>query len=263
MRTQIPRNVIKNTYYSNWSDILGYPLAYLLLPYVVKVPFLTPNVITLLAFSSYTIGSVSLFLSYPHHLLAAAVLIPLGFIGDDLDGQVARARHLSSNIGDFLDKVLDVLKIFIITASLSYAVYLQRNSALSIYLGFIACFFFLFRYYIKLETMFSVISRDNLYLDKSTQRRNELIERMETVYQQNRETPLGRIKNFIHMNRTVFFVDEAEFAIFTGVGALCNQLALTLSFLAVSQVVIAFYRFYERGSQLQNNSQDLLNPLRK
>jgi phosphatidylglycerophosphate synthase len=263
MAAHISRNVIKNTYYSNWGDIFGYPLAYALLPYVTKIKFLTPNVITLLAFSSFTIGSVSLFLNYPYHLIVAGILIPLGFVGDDLDGQVARARQLSSNIGDFLDKVLDVLKIFIITSSLGLAVYLQTNDVLYIFLGFIACFFFLFRYYIKLETMFSAMSRDNLYLEKSTTKRNELIQQIETMYETNQHSLIGRVKNMFHMNRTVLFVDEAELAIFTSIGALFNRLDLALWVIALAQVIIAFYRFYERGYQLNINSEDLFKPLRK
>jgi phosphatidylglycerophosphate synthase len=261
--TDISKNVVKNTYYSNWGDLFGYPLAFRLLPVVTKIKFLTPNVITLLAFASYTLGSLSLFLNYPNHLIIAGILIPLGFLGDDLDGQVARARQLSSKIGDFLDKSLDVLKIFIITASLSYAVYKQSQEVLYIYLGFIACFFFLWRYYIKLETLFTQVNRDKEYLDKSSQKRKQLELNIEEMYQKNRSTANGKIKNFLHMNRTIFFVDEAEFALFIGLGALLNRLDLVLWILAISQITLALYRFYERGRQISSDSPELLLPLRK
>lgn len=255
--------VVKHTYFSNWADLFAYPLAYRLLPFVTNVPFLTPNVITLLAFSSYTLGSLSLFLTYPYHLIIAGILIPLGFLGDDLDGQVARARSLSSNIGDFLDKVLDVLKIFIITSSLSYAVYLQRQNVLWIYLGFIACFFFLWRYYIKLETMFAQINKNQDYLAKSAKKKVELEQQIDDLYSKEHKSFSEKLYVLWHKNRTFFFLDEAEFAIVTGIAALFNQLPWALVLLATGQVIIAVWHFFERGNQVRTQSDKLLLPMRK
>lgn len=253
----------KPVYFANWADLWGFPLAALILPIAIKIPFLTPNVITLTAFSMYTFGSLSLFLNYPYHLVVGAILLPLGFLGDDLDGQVARARKLSSAIGNYLDKVLDVLKIFIITASLSYAVYLQTQNLIAILLGFTACFFFNFRYYIKLETVFSCMDRDPQYLVRSGQKRNELENQLDVLHTKLWQTPIGRLKSLWLKNRTIFFVDEGEFAVFIGIGALFNQLEVVLWILAISQVTIAAWRLYERGRQLMTSSPRLLWPMRK
>lgn len=246
--------IIKSSYFGNWADLFGYPAASLLLPLVVKFKFITPNAVTIFSFGLYTAGSISLFLNYPNHLYLAAIGILLGYIGDDLDGQLARARGLSSNFGDYLDKVLDVLKIFIITFSLSLAVSIQKNDFSWLALGFISCFFFMFRYYIKLETIFSRINNDPSYLVKSTKIREQLEAKI---------AKFSFIKSIWFRNRIIFFVDEAEIAIFTALAALLNRLELALIVLALSQPLIAFFRFFERGNQIKKNPSKLLRPMRK
>lgn len=265
MKESEPSNirVVKSTYYSNWGDLFGYPIASFFLPFVTKISFLTPNVITILAFLLYTIGSLLLFIKVPSHLTIAAILIPLGFIGDDLDGQVARTRKLFSIGGDYLDKVLDILKIFIITFSLGISVYEKTGNILYVFLAFTACFFFNYRYYIKLETMFSAISRDQNYLERSAEKRKKLELKMDEIYSKNPKNLQEWISQFMIKNRTIFFVDEAEFAIITGIGALFNILEWSLWILAISQVVIALWRFFERRYQLINNSPKLFEPMRK
>lgn len=254
MAEKIKSKVIKSSYYGNWADIFGYPLANILLFVIKNLKFITPNIVTWVSFLIFTAGSLSLFIQYPMHLYFAALGIFLGYVGDDLDGQLARERNLSSNIGDYFDKVLDVLKIFIINSSLSLAVYLQTNNVLFIYLGFIACFFFMFRYYIKLATLFGRIDADSSYLARSAEKRQHL------------EAKINKISFFKSLwvrNRIIFFVDEAEFVVFTSLGALFNRLDLTLIILAVSQVVISLWRFWERANQIDKNSAKLLHPLRK
>lgn len=255
--------VIKSTYFSNWADLFGYPLAYKLLPLVTEIDFFTPNVVTVISFFLYALGSIFLFLSFPYHLFLAAFLITVGYIGDDLDGQLARYKNLSSNIGDFLDKVLDVLKIYIITISLSIAVYLRTDNVLYLFLGFTACFFFNFRYYIKLETIFSRINSDPQCLLKSAQKRKDLESAIEKEYAKSPKTLWETIKVLWHKNRIIFWVDEAEFAIFISVAALFNKLEWALWILAASQVGIAAWRFFERMHQIRTSSNRLYWPMRK
>ncbi len=255
--------VVKASYFANWADIFGFPIASRLLPLVTSIPFLTPNVISILSFLSFTIGSISLFLIYPYHLIVAAFLLFAGYIGDDLDGQVARIRKLSSTIGDYLDKVLDVLKIFILTSSLSYAVYKDTHNGVFIFLGFAACFFFNYRYYIKLETVFSKTSRDSQYLENSGRKRKEIEELLDEKFEKLSKTFSGKLHALWLRHRLFFMVDEAEFVIITAVFALIDRLGLALIILAVSQIILAFYRVIERGYQLHSDSENLLKPMRK
>lgn len=255
--------IIKPVYFANWADIWAFPLTNMIAPIVSKIHFLTPNVITIISFCLYLIGSVSLFLNYQYHLIVASLFLLLGYIGDDLDGQVARTRQLSSIFGDYLDKVLDFLKIYILTASLSYAVYLQTQNILSIYLGFTACFFFNYRYYIKLETMFSSMTRNDQYLKLSAVKRDNIEKELDLLHEKLWKSPMGKLKSLWLKNRAIFFADEAEFAVFTSLGALFDKLEIVLWILAVSQIAIAFWRFYERGHQLHISSKKLLLPMRK
>lgn len=256
-------HIIKPLLTSNWGDQFGYPAARILLPLVEKFTMITPNHVTLFSFALFTIGSVSLFLNFPFHLLVAAVLIVAGYVGDDLDGQLARSRGLSSPIGDYLDKTLDVLKIYIITASLGYATYMETGNAAMILLAFSACFFFNFRYYIKLETMFSRINDDPQYLAKSAKKRAEVLAHYEAEAARSGDSFLQLLKVLWIRNRLFFAVDEAEFAIIVAFCALIGRLEIALVFIASAQIVIAFVRLYQRGKQIHSDPEALLKPLRK
>lgn len=255
--------VIEPPYFSNWGDIFFPKLANKLLPYAASIKFLTPNMVTVISFLLYTLGSIFLFVNTPYHLFITAILLPFSYILDCLDGQLARVTKRSSNIGDYLDKVLDVLKIYVITLSLSYAVYLQVGGIWPFVLGFTACFFFNFRYYIKLESVFNRVSKIPDYLTKSRELRLDLYEEKGALYKKLQKTFLGKLQTFWYWNRTIFFVDEAEFVIFVALGALFKQLLLVLVVLALSQAAIGVFRFFERGYQIHTSSDRLFWPLRK
>ena len=254
--------VVKSTYYSNWGDLFGYKIAHFLLPLAVRIPFLTPNIVTLVSFTSFTLGSIFLLLPYPLKAIGGLMIVA-GYIGDDLDGQLARTTKKYSIIGDYLDKVLDIVKIFVITFFAGLSVYLTSGNVLFIVLGFISAFFFMLRYYIKLETMFSSISRDEKYLEKSAERRGELEHKMDLLYAKKPESVLEFFSILWVKMRTIFFVDEAEFAIFVAVGAFFNAVWISLWVIVLAQVIIAVWRGFERGYQLTTNSNRLLHPLRK
>lgn len=249
--------VIKSTYYSNWSDIFGYPLAFSITNKIKRIKFLTPNMVTLIAFSLFSFGSISLFLDYSYHLFLAAFFIFAGYIGDDIDGQLARARNMQSKTGDFLDKVLDVFKIFIISSSASYKAFLDTGNFYFIFLGMSAGFLFMIRYYIKLETMFSRINADPAYLEKSAEVR---IKKEEEIIQKTKDFSL---KALIIKHRIFFWMDEAEIALIIAFSALIDKVALGILFLAITQFIITLWRFFERLNQIKSDSERLLWPLRK
>jgi hypothetical protein len=190
-------------------------------------------------------------------------LLPVAYVGDCLDGQVARTRKLSSNIGNYLDKVVDVLKIYIISMCLAYAAYLNTQDVLYIYLGFTACFGFNFRYYIKLETIFSQVNLDANYLAKCSAKRKELYKEKEEQYEKLSATFGGKVKLFWLKNRSIFWVDEAEFVVFTSVAVLLNKIEIVLWVFAISQSLIAIWRLFERGYQTNVATEQLLEPMRK
>lgn len=250
-------------YFGNWVDSFCFPLAKMLLPLIAKWDFITPNLVTFFSFFLYTLGCVFLFLNFPYHLVLAALLIFIAYLGDHLDGQLARFKNLSSIVGDYLDKVVDVLKIYLLTASLALAVYLKTGEVLYIFLGFTACFFFNWRYYIKLQTMFSRMNQDSGYLQKSTQKLEEITRQLDSECECLSKSFWGKLKIFWLKNRTIFLVDEGEFAVFTGIGALFDKLEIVLWVLVASQTLIAFRRVFQRGSQLYSTPAELLKPMRR
>jgi phosphatidylglycerophosphate synthase len=200
--------------------------------------------------------------SYTQNIIGA-ILIFSGYIGDDIDGQLSRVTKKYSTIGDYLDKVLDVLKIFLITFFPGLAVYQATNDVTYLALAFIACFFFMYRYYIKLETMFSATSADKNYLDRSLEVREKQVAKMDNLYSKKASSFQEYLYILWVKNRPFFFFDEAEFAILAAVFAIISRLDLYLWIMAVAQLSIAAYRAFERGSQLKNNSEKLLEPMRK
>lgn len=260
---QIKTFIIEPPFFSNWADQVFPKLANKLIPFVSQKKWITPNHVTFASFFLYLFGSLLLFISLPYHLLLSAIFLPVSYILDCLDGQLARTTQRGSQVGDYFDKTLDVLKIFIITMSLSIASYLKTNEIIYIFLGFFACFFFNFRYYIKLETMFSAVNKDKDYLTKSRNIRLDLYKQYEEKYRKAAKTLKGELFVFFHKNRAIVFVDEAEFVVFTSISALFNKAEIALWIFAISQFIISIWRFYERGRQLQINSKNLLLPMRK
>jgi phosphatidylglycerophosphate synthase len=258
-----PQNVMEPPFFSNWADLFMPKIAYAVLPYAIRFPWLTPNVITLVSFLLYVLGCFMIFADIPGHRYYVAFLLPLAYIGDCLDGQVARARVLSSRIGNYLDKTLDVLKIYILCMSLAYGAYSNTDDITYIFLGFTACFFFNFRYYIKLETIFSECNQGSDYLVACRARRQELYREKEKEYKRYAASFRGKMKLFWIKHRTILWVDEAEFVIFTSVAALLNKFEAVLWIFAVSQGLIAFWRLFERGRQVHTQSLKLLDPMRK
>lgn len=257
------KKIVEPPYFSNWADLFFPPVANFILPFVSKFKFITPNLVTLFSFFLYVLGCLFIFIDVPNHLIYTAILLPIAYIGDCLDGQLARTQELSSDIGNYLDKVVDVLKIYVLTICLAYSAYLRTEDVTYIFLGFTACFFFNFRYYLKLETIFSQFSKDREYLVKSGERRRKLYRAKEGEFKKLSESFLGKIKLFWIKHRTIFWVDEAEFVVFTSIGALFNQIEVVLYVLAISQTLIALWRLFERGYQTHKAKDKLLDPMRK
>jgi phosphatidylglycerophosphate synthase len=259
---QTPR-IVEPSYFSNWGDLFLPPLANMLLPLVLRIPGITPNGVTLTSFTLYTIGCICLLSNNYHYFVATSILLPLAYIADCMDGQVARSKGMSSVLGDYLDKTLDVLKIYMVTLSLALSVYLKTHEVSYVILGFTACFFFNFRYYVKLETIFSMQSRDKDYLEKSKITREKLYVDMKEKYSGLKKTFLGRLKLIWLRNRSLFALDEAEFVIFTALAALLDRPEWALWLFGVGQLLIGITRFIERGYLLSAKPEELLKPLRK
>lgn len=255
--------VIEPPYFSNWADQFFPKIANKTLPFAMKIPGLTPNIVTLISFILYALGSIFLFVEFPLHLLATAILLPISYILDCLDGQLARATKKYSSIGGYFDKTSDFLKIFIINASLGYAVYLQTDNILYVWLGFISAYAFAFRYYIKYLVIVDEEIKDNQYFIKSNEKRKELFIKIKNDRDEMSKTFTGKIKRFWYTHRSILYIEEAEFVVFVSIAALFNQLQLMMWILAIGQIGVTTFRLLERGYQITSNREKLLEPVGK
>ncbi len=254
--------VVEPNYFSNWGD-LWYPrLANtMLLETASRIRRLTPTMVTLGSFALYVVAS-GLIVAGGWWSVAAAVLLPVSYVLDCLDGQLARYTAQTSAIGDYLDKTLDVLKVGVINLAMAIAAYRLTGEVYYFVLGFGSCFGFQFRYYIKLETMFGAMQRDAEYLAKSSTRRRELYATLD-VERAARKSLRQRLAWLWFRHRTVFALDESEHITFGALAALLHRPDLWCWLFGIGQLVIALVRFVGRGSQLVNRPESLTYPLRK
>jgi CDP-diacylglycerol--serine O-phosphatidyltransferase len=73
------------------------------------------------------------------HLYVAALLVPLAFVLDVLDGRVARARHRASSLGRELDSLADVISFGVAPAAIAFAAGLRTPLDQAILMYFVGC----------------------------------------------------------------------------------------------------------------------------
>lgn len=254
-------SVIEPNFFSNWGD-LWYPrLANTLLIPASKLASLTPTHVTLCSLGLYSLAA-GLIVVGGAWSIVGAVLLPVSYVLDCLDGQLARYTGKTSAIGDYLDKTLDVLKIFIINAAMAIAAFNLTGKSLFLLLGLASCFGFFFRYYIKLETMFGAVNRDSDYLGKSRELRKTLY--VDLAAKRTEPKNLRQRLGWLWFrNRSFFALDEAEHVTLGALAALVQRPDLWIWIFSISQVAIAFLRLIQRGDQLARRPESLIYPLRK
>jgi CDP-diacylglycerol--serine O-phosphatidyltransferase len=73
------------------------------------------------------------------HFFAAAILAPIAFIFDVLDGRIARARHQHSALGRELDSLSDVISFGVAPAALGFAAGMQGGWDAAALIYFVCC----------------------------------------------------------------------------------------------------------------------------
>lgn len=248
-------------YFSNWIDNFISPLAGKIVPYVSKISFITPNLITLFSFFLYLLGSFFI-IFYPNKLLIITVFF-FSYLFDCLDGQLARYLKKTSEIGAFLDTVFDYLKFYFLFLAISLVVYFKNNNFLFIVMGLSAAFLFGFRFYIKYRIMFIQLKKDKNYLEKSLKRENYLFKIIDERIKKNDRSFFGKIINFFDVNRHILRLDEGEIILFSVIGFVLDRLDVFLIIMFVLQVFWSIFRIFQRGYQLVFDQKKLLDPLLK
>jgi phosphatidylglycerophosphate synthase len=97
-----------------WSTVFGYPVARLVLVWVVAWRRITPTAITLVGFGAKLAAAAAIAAGAA---VPAFVLLQVSQVLDSMDGTLARARRQASATGAFLDKLTDALGLFAICAA--------------------------------------------------------------------------------------------------------------------------------------------------
>ncbi len=180
-----------------------------------------------------------------------------------MDGQMARYRGTSSRVGNYFDKVTDLIQIFFWFSAIAYAAFLQSHSVVPIFLAFIGVSFYSIRVYVKYVTMVIEVEHDNTYLEKSSHE-------VAIMNEKNRETAglrAGWKKNlrwFLGEQRKFFLFNESVFIFMLSFSLITNTLIFMLWIFAISQVYYGLARSWQRGQQIHRNQhQELLKPMEK
>lgn len=129
-----------------WTVLLVDPLASRLVRLVAPYRWLTPNVLTLLA-TVIGVGAMVLFaIGDRWALVAGALLFHLSFVVDCMDGKIARLNGTGTIFGQWLDFVLDRVRVFVCAVALFGGQYLQTDNIAYLWVMAVAVFLDLFRY---------------------------------------------------------------------------------------------------------------------
>ncbi|MEV6298906.1 CDP-alcohol phosphatidyltransferase family protein [Actinoplanes sp. NPDC051861] len=129
-----------------WTVLLVDPLAARLVRLVAPYRWITPNVLTLVATIFGTGAAVCFAFGDRAYLIAGAILFHLSFVVDCMDGKIARLNGTGTIFGQWLDFVLDRVRVFFIGLALFGGQYVQTGEVAYLWLMAVAVFLDLFRY---------------------------------------------------------------------------------------------------------------------
>ena len=224
------------------------PLAVVVNYLVVDFKWLNPNLITLFSFIVAILSSIFIVVGGTTNFVIAAVLINLSHVLDCMDGQMARYRGTSSLAGSFYDKLTDQLQVIIWFGAVGYAAYDQTQSVIPIFLVFIGVSFYSLRGYTKYVAIYTEMSRDNEYLEKTN------------AAGMNHADVAGlghslrdNFRWFIGEQKKIFLFDEGVFIFMLSFALVVDQLIPMLWVFAVSQLYHGLARCWQRGFRISHN----------
>jgi len=246
-----------------WCSFVTSPLAVFANWIVVDWKWLTPNLITSFSLIIALLSAVLIIVGGQVNFYIAAGLINVSHILDCMDGQMARYRGTSSRIGNYYDKVTDLIQIFFWFSAIAYAAFLQTHNVIAIFLAFTGVSFYSLRVYVKYVTIFIEVEHDSTYLEKFSHeaaiinREKEQIAGLRSGWKSNLRWFLGEQRKFFLFNESVF-IFMLSFALIT------NMITPMLWVFAISQLYYGITRSWQRGKQIHHNQhKELLKPMEK
>lgn len=124
------------TYSSNWGRFIIRPFSDRMLWGSANYSNLTPNTITILGFLVGIASALCFLQATGMYFLVGAFLFELSYAIDCVDGGLARLKGMKSNVGMYLDNILDIVKLIVVMFGLAYGHYLMAGDITSILLGY-------------------------------------------------------------------------------------------------------------------------------
>ncbi len=136
-----------------WTVLLVDPIAVHIVRWVAPYPRITPNLISVVAFT-FGLGAAACFLfATPGWLVAGALLFHVAFILDCVDGKVARLNGTGTVFGAWLDYMMDRVRVVTCTATLVGAQWYVTGNDLWLALGGLIVFLEMFHNLNALESL--------------------------------------------------------------------------------------------------------------
>ncbi len=118
-----------------WNVYIARPLAAVLL-YVLRRTPLTPNQVTFLgAFAFLGVAAALILIPGWTGMLVAAGALEFAYLLDCADGQLARLKKMTSEVGAYLDFLIDEVKALILVGAFAVRLYLTEHHVWWLFVG--------------------------------------------------------------------------------------------------------------------------------
>ncbi len=113
-----------------WNTYVARPLAAVLV-WMLRPTSLTPNQVTFLGTAIFALAGLAfVFLPGAPGFLIAALLVQLSYLLDCVDGQLARLKNMTSDVGAYLDFLMDEIKALILVTAVTCRLWLIEGDPL-------------------------------------------------------------------------------------------------------------------------------------
>ena len=235
-----------------WSSFVTAPLAIAVNYLVVDVKWLTPNLLTLFSFMTAIVATALIVAGGQTEFYVAAGLIHFSHILDCMDGQMARYRGVTSRCGGFFDKVTDQIQVTLWFGAVGYAAYVESGHVLPVFLAFAGVAFYVLRGYVKYVAIYTEMSDNEEYLEKSFQEVAAIESRSIDTAGPGHGVA-ANLRWFIGEQRKLLSFDEGVFVFMLSAALILNALTPMLWIFAASQIFYGLARSMQRGGQLHRN----------
>lgn len=118
-----------------WNVYVARPIAAVLVAILRRTP-LTPNQVTILGVLVFVVmAAPALLLAGPMGFLLTALVVELAYIFDCADGQLARLKKMTSEVGAYFDFLIDEFKALLLVAVLAVRQWMVAGDDLWLFVG--------------------------------------------------------------------------------------------------------------------------------